>query len=104
MMSKIGATSGLERTVKILMLTFSMILQLSRNIFNMKDRCLFPKEVTEQLVEIPLYGGEIYLLSLLLKLCFCFGAQACQVCSDCAQMLCAGSSVFADPSSPASSL
>ena len=82
MVSKTGNTSGLERTVKILMLTFSMMLQLNRNIFNMKDRHLFPKEVTEQLVEIPLYGGEIYLLSLLRKVCFCFGAQAHQVCSD----------------------
>lgn len=53
------------------MLTFSMMLQPNRNIFNMKHRHLFPQEVTEQLVEIPLYGGEIYVLSLLLKLCFC---------------------------------
>lgn len=58
MVSKTGDTSGLGRTVKILMPTFSMMLQPNRNIFNMKDRHLFPKEVTEQLVEIPLYGGE----------------------------------------------
>lgn len=63
MRSKTGDSSGLERTGKILMLTFSRMDQLNRNIFNTKDRHLLPKEVfykcfTEQWVETSLHGGD----------------------------------------------
>ena len=74
---KTGDSSGLERTGKILMLPFSRMLQLNRNIFNAKDRHLLPKEVFVNVSQSSgwklLYMEGIYPLLLLLKLCYCLG-------------------------------